>query len=73
MLPPTSQVKDILAFLNKILEDKMAQRRKRQIFKSLLHSEHLQVSCIGIVVVLIGDIYIYSQHSGIRGKFWEFF
>jgi len=43
MLPSTSQVKDLLVFLNKVLEDKMAQRRARQIFKSLLYSEHLQV------------------------------
>ncbi|XP_065051843.1 vam6/Vps39-like protein isoform X2 [Rhopilema esculentum] len=43
LLPAATQITAIRSFLNNILEDKMAQRRKSQVYKSLLYSEHLQV------------------------------
>ena len=43
LLPATTKVRDIVTFLENVLEDRAAQKRSSQVLRSLLYAEHLQV------------------------------
>ncbi|CAG5133152.1 unnamed protein product, partial [Candidula unifasciata] len=44
LLPSTTRLRDILAFLENVMENQGVQRRSNQILKSLLYAENLQVT-----------------------------
>ncbi|XP_023931071.1 vam6/Vps39-like protein [Lingula anatina] len=43
LLPTTSKVKEILVFLENVLEDRAAEKRNAQVLKGLIFQEHLMV------------------------------
>jgi tetratricopeptide (TPR) repeat protein len=43
LLPPTTRVRDIVVFLENVLEDRATMKRSAQVLRSLLYAEHLQV------------------------------
>lgn len=46
MLPANTEVKQILTYLENVMEEKAAGKRSCQVLKSLLYAENLQVSRI---------------------------
>ena len=43
LLPANTKVRDVLTFLENVLEGKATEKRENQVLRSLLYAEHLQV------------------------------
>ena len=65
LLPPNTNVSDILIFLENILEDKAARKRSAQVLRSLLYAEHLQVSAKEVTMIGWEELFLLIQCGAI--------